>query len=35
MEKYGGKELITVYAGEFRFRIDANTGEIYDKNESR
>ncbi len=35
MEKYGGKELITVYTREFRFRIDANTGEIYDKNESR
>lgn len=35
MEKYGGKELITVYAGEFKYRIDANTGEVYDKNESR
>jgi hypothetical protein len=35
MEKYGGKELITVYAGEFKYRIDANTGEVYDKHESR
>jgi hypothetical protein len=35
IEKYGGKELITVYSGEFKYRIDANTGEVYDKNESR
>ncbi len=35
IEKYKGKELLEVYAGSFRYVIDANTGEIYDKMESR
>jgi hypothetical protein len=35
IEKYKGKELLEVYAGNFRFVIDANTGYIYDKMESR
>lgn len=35
IEKYKGKELLEVYAGSFRFVVDANTGEIYDKIESR
>lgn len=35
IEKFKGKELLEVYAGNFRFVIDANTGEIYDKMESR
>jgi hypothetical protein len=34
-EKYKGKELLEVYADSFRFVVDANTGEIYDKMESR
>jgi hypothetical protein len=35
IEKYKGKELLEVYADSFRFVVDANTGEIYDKMESR
>lgn len=35
MEKFAGKELLIVYSGNYRYRIDANTGEVYDKNESR
>jgi len=35
IEKYKGKELLEVYAGNFRFVVDANTGEIYDKMEIR
>ena len=35
IEKYKGRELLEVYAGNFRFVVDANTGEIYDKMESR
>ena len=35
MEKFEGKELLIVYAGNFRYRVDANTGEIYGKSESR
>ncbi len=35
IEKFSGKELLEVYAGNFRYVLDANTGEIYDKMESR
>ena len=35
IEKFKGKELLEVYAGNYRFVIDANTGKIYDKMESR
>jgi hypothetical protein len=35
IEKFRGKELLEVYAGNFRYVLDANTGEIYDKMESR
>lgn len=35
IEKYKGKELLEVYAGSFRFVVNANTGEIYEKVESR
>ncbi len=35
IEKFKGKELLEVYAGNFRYVLDANTGEIYDKMESR
>lgn len=35
IEKYKGKELLEVYAGNFRLAVDANTGEICDKMESR
>lgn len=35
IDKYKGKELLEVYAGEFRYVLDANTGEIYDKMETR
>jgi hypothetical protein len=35
IDLYKDKELIEVYAGDFRFVIDANTGEIYGKTESR
>lgn len=35
IEKYRGKELIEVYAANFRYVLDANTGEIYDKMETR
>lgn len=39
MEKYKDKELIEVYSSnwpyDFRYVVDANTGEIYDKMESR
>jgi len=35
MNKYKGKELLQVFAGEFQFIIDANTGEIYEKMDSR
>lgn len=31
IKKYGGKELVEAYAGNFRYLIDADTGEIYDK----
>lgn len=31
IEKFKGKELLEVYAGDFRYVLDANTGEIYDK----
>lgn len=34
-ETYKGKELLEVYAGNFRYVLDANTGNIYDKMESR
>jgi|GEM_PF-2755598 len=33
--KYKGKELLEVYAGDFRYVLDANTGEIYDKMNSK
>ena len=32
---FDDKELLTVFVGEFRKRIDANTGEIYSSMESR
>jgi hypothetical protein len=35
IEKFMGKELLEVYAGDFRYVLDANTGEVYDKMESR
>jgi len=35
INKYRGKELLEVYAGNFRFVVDGDTGEIYDKMESR
>lgn len=35
IEKFSGKELLEVYAGNFRYVLDANTGDIYDKMESR
>ncbi len=39
MEKYKDKELIEVYSSnwpyDFRYVVDANTGDIYDKMESR
>ena len=35
IEKFAGKELLIVYAGNFRYRVNANTGEVYDKLESR
>lgn len=35
IEKFAGKELLIVYAGDYRYRVDANNGEIYDKMESR
>ncbi len=35
IEDYAGKELLIVYAGNFRYRVDANTGKIYSKMESR
>jgi len=35
IEKFNGKELLEVYVGNFRFILDAETGEIYDKIESR
>lgn len=35
IERFKGKELLEVYAGNFRYVLDANTGEIYDKMESR
>lgn len=35
IEKYKGKELLEVYAGNFRYRVDANTGEIYGKSLSQ
>jgi len=35
IDKYSGKELLEVYAGNFRLIVDANTGYIYDKKESR
>lgn len=35
LAKYKGKELLEVYAGNFRYVVDVNTGEIYSKMESR
>lgn len=35
LDKYKGKELLEVFAGEFRYIVDANTGEIYEKMDSR
>lgn len=35
MKKFVGRELLIVYTGNFRYRVDANTGEIHDKIESR
>jgi hypothetical protein len=39
IEKFKGKKLLEVYEGnwpyDFRYVLDANTGEIYDKMESR
>ena len=35
IERFKGKELLEVYAGNFRYVLDSNTGEIYDKVESR
>lgn len=35
IERFKGKELLEVYAGDFRYVLDANTGEVYDKIESR
>ncbi len=35
IEKYKDKELIEVYAGDFRYLLDVNTGEIYDKMHSK
>ena len=35
IKNYIGKELLEVYAGNHRFVVDANTGEVYDKIESR
>tara|TARA_R110000868_G_scaffold150098_1_gene373025 strand:- start:421 stop:834 length:414 start_codon:yes stop_codon:yes gene_type:complete len=32
---FEGKELLTVYVGEFKKRIDANTAEVYSTMESR
>ena len=31
IERFKGKELLEVYAGSYRYVLDANTGEIYDK----
>jgi hypothetical protein len=35
IEKFRGKELLEVYAGNFRYILDANTGDVYDKMEIR
>ncbi|EKT3958616.1 hypothetical protein [Flavobacterium psychrophilum] len=35
IEKFRGKELLEVYAGNLRFVLNADTGEIYDKMETR
>ena len=35
IERFAKKELLIIYAGDFRYRVDANTGEIYGENESR
>jgi hypothetical protein len=35
IEKFKGKELLEVYAGNHRYLLDANTGDIYDKIVSR
>ena len=35
IEKYKGMELLEVYAGNFRYVLNAETGEIYDQMESR
>jgi hypothetical protein len=35
INKFGGTGLLIVYAGDFYYRVDANTGEIYGKSESR
>ena len=35
IEKFRGMELLEVYAGNFRFILNAEIGEIYDKMESR
>jgi len=31
IRKYKGKELLIVYAGDFQYRVDAESGEIYGK----
>ncbi|MEQ8581077.1 MAG: hypothetical protein RIC30_08720 [Marinoscillum sp.] len=33
--KYKGKELLIVYAGDFQYRVDAESGEIYGKSITR
>ena len=35
LKLFKGKELLTVYIGEFKKRIDANTAEVYSTMESR
>lgn len=35
IEKYKGKELLEVFAGNFCYQVDASTGEIYGRSESR
>ncbi|OWW26507.1 hypothetical protein B4Q04_02135 [Zobellia sp. OII3] len=35
LELFRGKELLTAYVGEFKKRIDANTGEVYSTMENR
>ena len=35
LQEFKDKELITIYAGDYQFTVDANTGEIYDRVVSR